>query len=328
MTNLLFDTNYLFHKNVFFCHKNNALGQLWQALDNNINKYISMSQWDNIYLVSDSRKKSWRKQELETYKSQRKLSEEIDWKWAYETFEQWKKEKSEKYNIFISDHIEGDDWITSIILKSNKKGTSNCVISSDMDMTQLLNYSINKDKSFINIQINDTTGKEKVFVPEGYELWLKEFDENRNNDIFNLDNSHNWLEFVNKVIKNYTLEIINPKEILFIKLISGDSSDNIKSIYEKLTTTGKIRGIGEKGAEKIWNFYKDNYKPYFSTNEETFINDIINSLEQTNKIELIQETKNTVINNLKRNIKLIELNYKHFPEFVLEEIATQLENKI
>lgn len=329
MANLIFDGNYILHKNVGTLHKMNRLyGDLWTCLDNNISKYVSMSKWDNIYIVSDSRKKSWRKDQLDEYKGKRKPLDGVDMVWVYEQYGLWKEEKKLKYELFEKDRIEGDDWIASIILKSNKMGQSNVVISSDGDMPQLLGYKVDGDKSWINIQINDHSGKEMVYVPLGWELWLNEYENNRSNDIFNLDNGYEWLNFFKRVTGQWQYEEINPMQKLFVKLVEGDKSDNINSVYESLTTTGKIQGIGKAGALKIWNFYKENYKDYFSTKDANLPEEIINCIERVKNVTMTDERKNIVRKNIKRNIGLIELHYRHFPDWVVDGIIEELNEKV
>jgi len=329
MANLIFDGNYILHKNVASLHKMNRLyGDFWASLDNNITKYVAMSKWDNVFIVSDSRKPSWRKEQLEQYKGKRKPLEGVDMKWVYEQYALWKKEKKEKYNVIEKESIEGDDWISAIMRKSNRSGHSNVVISSDGDMPQLLGYKINGDKSWINIQINDHSGQENVYLPLGWELWLKEFDENRSSDVFNLDNGFEWMNFFKRITGQWQYTEINPMERLFVKLVEGDKSDNINSIYEKITSTGKVQGIGKAGAQKIWNFYKENYKDYFSTNDVNLPDNIINCIERIKNVVMSDERKEVVKNNLKRNIRLIELHYRHLPDWVVEEIVDELNEKV
>lgn len=329
MNNIIFDGNYLLYKNVFTLNKMNRLyGDLWTALDNNISKYMSMCKWSNVFIVADSNKTSWRKAELDQYKAQRSRLEDVDWTWVFEQFNLWKESVGQKYKTVETDHIEGDDWITSIVLKTNKMGHSNLVISSDKDLLQLLNYKVDGEKSWINMQINDINGKETVFLPIGWELWLKEYDEHQNTDIFNLDNSYEWLNFFNRTIKHWQYEEINPKELLFMKLVKGDKSDNILSVYQKLTTTGKLQGIGDAGAKKVWEFYRDNYKDYFNTSSTDFVGEVVNCIERVNNVTFDDQRRANVEDNIRRNIKLIELHYKHFPDWVVENIVAELDEKI
>lgn len=325
MNNLCFDGNYILYKNVHTLYKMNRLyGDLWTALDNNLAKYTSMNQWERVVFVSDSNKKSWRSKYLNQYKTHRSKIKDIDWTWVFNTYNEWKESIKDKVIVLELDHIEGDDWITSFILKMNSKGKSNVIISSDQDLLQMINYQIKKNKSWINIQIVDTLGKENVYVPEGWQLWEENFDNNRNTDIFNLDNSYDALNFFQRIMKNWQYTEINPYGELFKKLVMGDKSDNIQSIYQKLTTTGKIQNIGKAGAQKIWNFYKENHDIHFDTQSEEFIDNVINSLENVNNIELTNESRQNVEDKIKRNIRLIELHYRHYPEWVMEEIVEVL----
>src|SRR3546814_4583033 len=103
----------------------------------------------------------------------------------------------------------------------------------------------------IYMQINDINGKETVYLPIGWELWVKSYDDNRSNDVFNLDNGYAWLNFFNRTVKQWQNEEINPKELLFVKLVKGDKSDNILSVYQKLTKNGKLQGRSEEHTTEL-----------------------------------------------------------------------------
>ena len=63
--NLIMDGNFLLSKLVFTLHKNNLLfGALYKSLENTILNYRKLYPFTNVYLVSDSKEKSWRKQIL------------------------------------------------------------------------------------------------------------------------------------------------------------------------------------------------------------------------------------------------------------------------
>ena len=59
---------------------------------------------------------------------------------------------------------------------------------------------------------------------------------------------------MNRFINKYNLNEIDSVESLLIKVISGDNSDNIQSVYQT-TKSGKVRGIGAKGARSIYETY-------------------------------------------------------------------------
>ncbi len=84
--------------------------------------------------------------------------------------------------------IEGDDWISFLIEKSNDKGRSTLTVSNDHDIKQLLKYSI--DPLCINIMSNEMQSRQRVFLPKNYQIFLNNIDKLDNGDIFNLnDNS-------------------------------------------------------------------------------------------------------------------------------------------
>lgn len=326
--NLIFDTNYILHKNVQALYKMDRLySDFHTLLHNNLNKYIGENSWDKVIIVSDSRKKSWRQLDLDNqYKENRVKSRDIDWHWVYNEYNEFKEDLKEKYTVLEKDHIEGDDWITALILKTNSLYQSNVVISSDQDLLQLVKYSIKKDKPYINIQIDDKNGKERMFLPIGWEIWLKNFEENRSGDVFNLDNSFDDINFFNRFRNMYENIEVNRYEKLFKKFVTGDKGDNVPCPYKTLTTTGKERGIGKAGAEKIWKHYSENYSDYFDTEDEDFPKDLVKSIEMVNNVELTESRFNSIVENVKSNIKLMELHYKNYPNWVLEEIITGIED--
>jgi 5'-3' exonuclease len=325
--NIQFDGNYILHKNVFTLHKMKTLyGDLYAALTNNIEKYTSMHSWDNVFIVSDTRKKSWRKKFLGTYKGNRTTVEGIDWDWVYETYEQWKKDMSEKYNVLSFDHIEGDDWITTIVLKTKNKGYSNVIISSDNDLNQLLGYRLSTSgkPAYIVFKINDHNGQEKLYMPEGWDLYFNDLDDNRNEDVFSLDNSHQWMHFFTKLTENWHIVEINPHESLIIKLLSGDKSDNIESVYKTMLKSGKLQNIGTTSAEKMWNFYRENFGLVIDTDSDEFRNNLITCVERVKNLQFSDTTRSGVIENINRNIMIIELHYRHFPDWVTETIIEKM----
>ena len=327
--NLIFDTNYILHKNVQALYNMDRLYvDFHTMMENNIQKFISMNDWDNIFIVSDSKKKSWRQQILDKdYKGTRTKTQDIDWNFVYNEYNEFKNDLKEKnFNVFEKDHIEGDDWIAALVLKGNAKNQNNVIISSDQDLLQLIYYKLG-NKPFINIQIEDKLNKERVFIPKGWELWLNEFENKRSSDPFVLDNSLSDITFFNKIINIYETVEVDRYEQLFKKFIMGDTGDNVPCPYKTLTNTGKERGIGKVGAQKIWKHYSNYYNEIFDTDDDNFASNIVECIESVNNIELIEGKKKTVKKNIESNIKLMELHYKHFPDWVLEEIVTEIKNK-
>jgi hypothetical protein len=52
----------------------------------------------------------------------------------------------------------------------------------------------------------------------------------------------------------YEINEVDPMEVLIIKLISGDTSDNISSAWS-IVKNGRKRGIADKGAKSIFDEY-------------------------------------------------------------------------
>ena len=89
---LILDGNYLLHKNTFTLHKNNILfGSLVKSLEISVLNYRKWYPFANIYLVSDSREKSWRKNLSSDYKANRRKDSEIDWDFVFTAYAEFKE---------------------------------------------------------------------------------------------------------------------------------------------------------------------------------------------------------------------------------------------
>lgn len=325
-TSLVFDLNYILYKNVFtLCKLKTLYGDFHRMMTNNITKFTSMHQFDTVWMASDSNTKSWRKLVFDEYKAHRKKSEDVDWDWVFKAYDEWKDFLKDEYGFPVMEgkHIEGDDWITSIIAKNNAKSISTVLIASDGDLKQHLNYSIGK-KEYINIQIDDKGGNEKVYVPLGYNIYTQHIEENSNEDVFVINNDQSWKNFLNRATTMYNCIEVDAREILFTKIVKGDGSDNIPSVWQKVLKTGKIQNIGDAGAAKVWDFYRLNYDVTFDTKDEQFAKNLINCIEKVNNVSFNDDIKDSVTSNINRNVSLIELNHRHFPEQVVETIIEQM----
>lgn len=254
MLNLIIDGNFLLNRFVFPLVKANQLyGLLHRSLEKSISNYRTWYPFNNIFFVSDS-SGSWRKKIYGEYKANRSKDSEIDWDFVYVAYDEFKKSLPKHIKVLEQDLIEGDDWIWGVVKKSNELGYSNLIISNDYDIKQLIDLSIS-DKSWINLMTNEFYGKEKVFLPTNYHLFLDYLNNNKSNDIFNLDDNQQIFNFLESFILRRDINIVNNLESLFVKIVSGDKSDNINSVYQAKTANGKTRGIGDKGAKKLWDIY-------------------------------------------------------------------------
>jgi 5'-3' exonuclease len=316
--NLIIDGNYILNKSVFTLHKYKALfGELHESLEKTVKGFKSLYFFDNIFFVSDSGT-SWRKNIYTDYKANRSKSDDIDWDFVYTAYREFKEELPPNVTLLEAPQIEGDDWIARIVLESNKKGYANLIISNDHDIKQLLKFSLSP--LYMNLMSNEMFNREKVFLPNNYEIFMQKLhQESNNNDLFNLSKDAETLNFLNKFTERREKHIVDDKESLITKVISGDKSDNIKSVFQKATKSGKMRGVGEAGAKKI-------YKKYFEEFGEMDLDD--NDLFE-NIADLVVENKKgsfddipKVVNRISDNLQLISLF--DLPDYVVDQIDEKI----
>jgi 5'-3' exonuclease len=316
--NLIIDGNYILNKNVFSLLKHNMLyGELRAVLDKSLNNFKSFYFFDNIFFVSDSGS-SWRKNLYPEYKTNRTKSQDIDWEFIYTCYREFKDELPANVTVLEAPHIEGDDWIAELIFESNKKGYSNLVISNDHDLIQLM--KISTSPLYMNFMGNEIMGKEKVFLPSDYEVFLDHLSkESSTDDIFTMSNTDELLGFIKTYCVKRTHYIVQPNETIITKIISGDKSDNIKSCYQKMGTTGKIRGIGDTGAKKLFTKYIEEFGEIDLNDDELFDN-IADLIRESKKLTFGEVPK--IINRLSDNMQLISLF--NIPDHITKEMKEKI----
>lgn len=311
---LIIDGNFILSKLVFTLNKNNILyGSLHQALNNAITNYRRLHPFSNVYLVSDSKEKSWRKKIIGEYKSQRKRDNDIDWQFVYQAYSEFKEELV-GIKVMEAPHVEGDDWISYCVNKSNSEGRSTIIVSNDHDIKQLLKYSI--DPLWINIMINEMYGGEKLFIPNNYQIFINKVSKLPNDDIFNLNDNSEFLSLLDRFITKYTIVEINPVEELFLKLVSGDKSDNITSAWTQVKN-GKKRGIGIKGAKGIYDRYVEEFGEIELNDPDLFENiaDLICEKKKLSKTKI-----SDIVENIEFNSKLIDLRIDNIPDEIVDKM--------
>lgn len=317
LCDLIIDGNYLLSRMVFTLHKNNLLfGALNKSLETAVNNYRKWYPFVNIYLVSDSKEKSWRKKINTNYKSNRKKDTDIDWDFVYSVYNEFKTEiKKRGVKVLELPHVEGDDWISYIIEKSNKSLRSTITVSNDHDIKQLLIYST--EPTFVNLMSNEMQSKQKVFLPKNYQIFLNHLEKNNKEDIFELNDNQEFLKLLKNFMERCELIEVSNIECLIIKLISGDNSDNISSCWSQ-TKNGKKRGIAEKGAKSIFDDYLINFgEPKISDPDLTEnIADLI-----CEKKKLPKSTIFSIKRNIEDNMKLIFLDTKNIPVDILNKMS-------
>jgi 5'-3' exonuclease len=315
LLNCIIDGNYLLSKLVFTLHKNNILyGSLHKALEVNVDNYRKFYPFKNIYLVSDSKEKSWRKNLTKKYKSNRKKDSDIDWNFVYQAYSEF-KESLTGIKVLESPHIEGDDWISFLCHESNLNGISSLIISNDYDIKQIIKYSL--DPLVINIMTNEMYNKEKIFLPKNYSVFLNKINSIANNDIFNLNDNNIFIKLLQGFIKKYEIHEIDSNESLLIKLISGDKSDNIESAWCQIKN-GKKRGIGEKGAKVIYDRYIEEFGE-IDINDIDLYENIADIICEKKKISKTNIEK--IVSNIENNSKLIDLRLSNLPNDIVSKMS-------
>jgi 5'-3' exonuclease len=297
---------------VFSLHKHNLLyGGLHKALENNITSYRKWYPFTNIYLVSDSKEKSWRKKITDDYKGTRKKDTDIDWNFVYTAYGEF-KDSLKNIKVLEAPHIEGDDWLSYLTEKANSEGRSVIIVSNDYDIKQIVNYSL--DPLTINLMTNEMYNKEKLFLPKNYQVFLNKLSKLPNDDIFNLNDNVEFIGLLDGFINKYEVHEIDPMESLIIKIISGDSSDNISSVWS-VTKNGKKRGIGQSGAKTIFDDYTREFgEPNLQDPDlHENIADLICERKKLSKSQI-----SPIVGNIEQNVRLIDLRIGNLPIEVVD----------
>jgi len=323
LCDLIIDGNYILNKNVYSLSKNNLLfGSLFKSLEISILNYRKWFPFANVYLVSDSREKSWRKNLNKNYKSHRKQNTDIDWEFVFETYTEFKKSMGfRNIKVLESPSIEGDDWISFISNQSNLKGRSTIIVSNDYDIKQIIGYNLSP--LYINIMSNEMLNKQKLFLPKNYQIFLNEVNKLDIGDIFNLNDNLDFIRLINSFMEKYEIHEVDPIESLIIKVISGDQSDNISSAWS-IVKNGRKRGIGEIGAKSVFDTYLLEFGEINLSDPDIFENiaDLI-----CEKKNLSKMTISSIKSNIEKNMKLIHLDMSNIPNEIKAKMNNLYESK-
>jgi len=322
LCDLIIDGNYILSRLVFTLHKNNLLyGALHKSLENTVSNYRKWYPFANVYLVSDSKEKSWRKQLTKSYKSTRKKDNDIDWAFVYTAYDEFKQSIRSTIKVLEAPTIEGDDWISFLCNKSNSESRSTIIVSNDHDIKQIVSYGVNP--LFINIMTNEMYNKEKLFLPKNYQIFVDKVSCLPNDDIFNLNDNSEFLLLLNRFLTKYEINEIDSMESLVIKIISGDQSDNISSVWSQVKN-GKKRGIGAKGAKSIYDHYLSEFGEINLMDPDLYENiaDLICEKKKLSKTQI-----ESIVENIQDNVKLIDLRIDNLPKEIVNKMETVFDGR-
>jgi 5'-3' exonuclease len=319
---LIIDTNYILYRSVYSLVAIDSLfGDLENVLETTFKNYLSKYHFNKIYMVSDS-KSSWRKRIYPEYKANRKelrdKQVEIDWEFVFKTYDTFKsKLKNNRIVSIEAPNIEGDDWIRYIVNRSNGEGYSTLYVASDKDLNQLLDFRI--EPAWMNIQWYDNFKNGKIYLPKGYEILLSELEDDM--DLFSTNENSDFKQLLQDLMDKNKVEVIDKEQSLFIKIISGDTGDNIDSVLKTPTLTNpeKFMGIGEAGALKIWNDFKTFYPYEIRFEKDEWLADVLPLILRHKKVDK-EKYGETVESNLKLNRSLIHLHENYLPQDIKDSI--------
>jgi len=278
-----------------------------------------------IIFTQDS--KSWRKDLFpeSEYKANREQDSKIHWANVHKVVEEFTGYLKEKGVIIHRvSGAEGDDLVYAWTCALNSKG-ENCIIwSGDTDLMQLVNY--NKSTDSYTLWYDNT--RSRLAVYPGFQKYLdikdgsKESEYDAIDDIFSVDHillvSNQVKEEFKIFISSNSLETneIYCDDYVFMKILTGDKSDNIKSVYsvEKIGKTGKPRTsrINDEKAKNILNTFKKRHGRFSSMYlfEESFKEDIVKMIASEMKLT----GSEGLLSNLELNTNLILLHSATIPE--------------
>lgn len=315
---LIIDGNYVLNKLVHSLYKSNVLyGSLEESLNMMIQKYRRYYSFSNVYLVSDMKSKSWRHSIYSEYKAKRKYDSDIDWNFVFETYAHVKSNLGEvRVKVRESEGIEGDDWIYFLAKKSNASGRSCMIISNDQDMNQLINISL--EPQYMNFMVNERYSNHVITLPTGSNILLSELSKMKRT-IFDMNTNEEFVELINTFIERNKVIYVNSSEELVGKLIMGDTSDNILSVYRKecITIGGDVvyKGIGEASKKKIIDIYRNEYGEV-DINDDSFYEKISDIICEVKKVK--RSNIPNIIENIKYNKQLI--SFDMIPSHIIDII--------
>jgi hypothetical protein len=341
MVNILIDGNYIFHKTfgVFGGYGNVDPGKILKdkkeqaAFIRKISTDLCASlkmipQGGRMIFTSDSR--SWRKDiEIEDggYKSGRVKDENVDWTIFFELMKTF-GDHLEKMGFIFSkvDGAEGDDLLMFWSEHFHSRNENCLIITGDKDLHQLARISENS----WTVIWNNNQKKNTLFVPEKWkDQWL---DRDESISIFNMASAISpEKERFKTFLKKATIEEVESRSFIFIKVLMGDKGDSVPSVWEQ-TSGSRTMGFTQKKADTVFEaFTASEWSDIeFSQmmNNEDYLNWVSGMVLRTSKSVDSTENRNRVKENIIRNFKLLWLDIDVIPDFVKDSCEIEIERGI
>ena len=285
----------------------------------------------DIVFVRDSH--SWRKDLLlqQEYKGNRKkIQDNIDKTGFVSATNNFVETlKSVGVKVSQAERSEGDDLIYAWSEKLFNEGKSSLILSTDRDLNQLV-----KCVNDVHI-VQYSPMSDKLFVSDGTEHMISELknrpvptQENLFNEVFAISIENDPFE---RFLENVSVETVDSEKVRFSKIVGGDVSDNIYSVYYKPgngTTRG--RGIGTKTVEKIYDEFRKRLGcdfDYHIYGQEDSMKLLCNVIYDVVKINDEEFTRRMLFENIKINVSLVSLTDETIPADVMESMDANILNE-
>ena len=271
---------------------------------------------NDVVFVEDSH--SWRKDLLlqQEYKGNRKkIQEGIDRKGFDTVIANFTDTlRSAGVKVSMAERSEGDDLIYawSDYLFNDGKSSLNDV--------HIIQYGPVNNKLWVSEKSNNAIQK----LSEKHEMT----QENLFDELFVVSIENDPFE---RFIETTNIEVVDPEKVRFMKIVGGDTSDNIFPVYYKAATeTTRAKGLGVKTVEKIYEKFKEllgcEFDYHIFSNEDS-IKMLCNVIYDVAKINDEEFTRRMLFENIKTNTSLVSLTNDSIPEDVIENMNTDILNE-
>lgn len=284
---------------------------------------------NDVVFVEDSH--SWRKDLLlqQEYKGNRKkIKEDIDKK-GFDTVISNFTDTLRNIGVKVSrtERSEGDDLIYAWSEYLFNNGKSSLIISTDRDLNQLV-----KCVDDVHI-IQYGPVNNKLWVSENSNKIIQKLNEKQEITQENLFDELFVVSIENdpfeRFVETTNIEVVDPEKVRFMKIVGGDTSDNIFPVYYKSgTETTRAKGLGPKTVEKIYNQFKDKLGcefDYHIYNQEDTVKLLCNVIYDVAKINDEEFTRRMLFENIKTNTSLVSLTNESIPDDVLQNMSVDID---
>jgi 5'-3' exonuclease len=284
-----------------------------------------LPQGGRLIFTCDSR--SWRKDvEIEDggYKSTRVKDETVDWTIFFDLMAEFGHQMEKQGFIYSKvKGAEGDDLLYFWSEHFNSIGENCIIISGDKDMHQLARHN---EKGWTVIW-NNNSKNNILAVPPGWEdNWVNKTE---SVSIFDMTAAISPdKDKVKEFLKKVTVEEVNRRNFVFMKMLTGDKGDAVPGVWHVPTPSGKNNGVSPKKAEQILESLSQS-KWKESTFKEMLADDEFLSWVSGFVLRILKDVDNTtnrekVSKNILRNYTLMWLDSEVMPGFVTESCKEEL----